>query len=398
MKRKFPWLTGYQWLWILYLLIAVACWGLKVLGHNQNNFLIFRGSFYHLIHQLNLYAAYPAEHNDYYYYGPLFGLFFAPFALPPKIIGLLLWETANAAAFLYVIHLLPFSIRRKKLLLLFCAIEFANSVFSEQFNPMIAAFIILSFLLVEKKQDVWATFLIVLGALMKLYPIAGLAFFMFSKNKPRFILFTLIWGVVLLALPALFCGPDFLIESYRHWLPAVAHKNSLNHDLLARSQDICIMGVVRDFTQDPNIPDLPFLIFGAIVFAIPLFRFKQYRSFKFRLQIMITTLIMVVIFSTGGESPTYIIPVTGVFLWILIQERPFKPWIIVLIVTLLVITGLGMSDVMPPGVRHNLIGKYGMKGWPCIIAWFVISYELLFKDFTTEEAIQEEQQVITASV
>lgn len=384
MKTKLQWLTGNRWVWLLYILVAVACWLLKELGHNQNNFLIFRASFYHLIHHLNLYGAYPAEHNDYYYYGPLFTLFFAPFALPPKFLGLLLWELANAITYIIAVNYLPLNASRKKMLLLFCIIEFANSAFSEQFNPMITAFIIGSFLLVENEKDIWATLLIVLGAMMKLYPIVGLAFFLFSRNKPRFIISAIVWAAVLLVLPALFCGPDFLIDAYHRWLPAVAHKNMLNHELLARSQDICIMGVVRDFTQNQNIPDLPFLVFGAIVFAVPLLRFGQYKSLRFRLQVLATALIMVVIFSSGGESPTYILPVTGVFLWMLMKEKPFTTTNIVFIVLLLAITGLGMSDAMPRTIRHDFIGKYGMKAWPCIIIWFIISWELWFKDFKKE--------------
>lgn len=385
MEKKFLRLTGYQWVQVLYILVAAALWALKLFHPRYNNFNVFRASFYNLINQVNLYAAHPAQHYDYYYYGPLFGLFFAPFALPPKLVGLLLWELANAAALLAVVAYLPLSERRKKILLLLCVIEFANSAFSEQFNPMIAAGIIFTFVLVEKGKDGWAALLTVLGALMKLYPVVGLAFFLFSKNKGRFVIYTIIWTVVLLALPLLFTGFDFLTASYREWLPAVSHKNMINHDLLARSQDICVMGIVRDFTQNPNIPDLPFLIAAAVIFALPLLRFSQYKSEKFRLQVLATSLIMVVIFSTGAENPTFVIPLTGISLWLMIQETPFTRANIILIVFLMVLTGLGLTDAIPQGLRRDIIGKYGMKAWPCIAAWLIITYQLLFKDFTAEE-------------
>src|ERR1700749_2267555 len=119
MSGIFSRLTSDKKVWILYFFVAVACWLLKIMGHNQNNFLIFRASYYHLIHHLNLYGSYPAEHDDMYYYGPLFPVFFAPFALPPKAIGLLLWELANAAAYLIAVNYLPLNISRKKMLLLF---------------------------------------------------------------------------------------------------------------------------------------------------------------------------------------------------------------------------------------------------------------------------------------
>lgn len=389
MGDRFSWFTAQRRIWVLYVFVALACWLLKIMGHNQNNFLIFRASYYHLIHHLNLYGSYPAEHDDMYYYGPLFPVFFAPFALPPKAIGLLLWELANAAAYLIAVNYLPLNISRKKMLLLFCAIEFANSGYSEQFNPMMVAFIMGAFLLVEMEKDVWATLLIVAGAMMKLYPIVGLAFFMFSKHRTKFVVSTVLWAAILLVLPVLFSGTDFLIDAYHRWLPAVAQKNILNHRLDSRSQDICIMGVVRDFTQNPNISDMPFYIFGMIVFAVPMLRFNQYKSLQFRLQVLASLLIMVVIFSSGGESPTYILPVTGVFLWLLMKEKPFTTVNIVLVVLLLVLTGLGLSDVMPRAIRHDYIGMYGMKAWPCIVAWFVISWELWFKKFDTKTGTKQ---------
>ena len=342
-----------------------------------------------------MYAAYPKEYYDFYYYGPLFGLFVAPFALPPHVIGLFLWEVGNTIALLVAINMLPLSIDRKKIILLLCAIEFSNAVFSMQFNPMIAAIIIIAFVLVERGKDTWATLFIMLGTLMKLYPIVGLTFFLFSKNKSKFIISTVVWAVILFVLPMLISSPSFINTSYHQWFAALSFKNNLNHQLASRAQDICIMGVARDITQNANISDLPFLIFGAIVFALPLLRFSQYKSVKFRLQILATALIMVVIFSTGAESPTYIIAVTGIFLWMLMQEKPFTKTNIALIVLLLVITGLGLTDAMPQPFRGEVIGKYGIKAWPCIIAWLIISYELLFKDFVGEKALTEERAIIT---
>ena len=82
--------------------------------------------------------------------------------------------------------MLPLTQKRKMMLLLLCAIEFSNSSFYMQFNPIIAALMIISFMLVEKGKEQWATFFIVLGTLIKLYPVVGLAFIFFSKNKPKF--------------------------------------------------------------------------------------------------------------------------------------------------------------------------------------------------------------------
>src|ERR1700743_2958911 len=207
MTKKILGLNGYQWTCILYVAVAIFTWQLKYFRHIDNNYLIFRDSWYHARAQVNLYVAYPKEYGDIYYYGPLFTLFVAPFALPPEAVGFFLWEVANALAVILAVNMLPLYQKRKTAMLLLCAIEFANSIFYMQFNPMIAAVIIISFMLVEQGKERWATLLIVAGAMFKLYPIVGLAFFLFSKHKSKFIIWTLIWTPIMLVLPMLISGP-----------------------------------------------------------------------------------------------------------------------------------------------------------------------------------------------
>ncbi|MBK0380348.1 glycosyltransferase family 87 protein [Mucilaginibacter segetis] len=382
MAKKFLFLTGHQWVCLLYIAVAVFCWQLKYFRHIDNNYLIFRDSYYHMKANVNLYLFYPKEYYDVYIYGPAFTLFIAPFAILPEGPGFLLWELANAAAFLAAINLLPFTNRIKTLILLFCVIEFANSSHYMQFNPIIAALIILSFLMVKKGKEEYATLFIVFGALMKIYPIVGLAFFVFSKNKLKFISWSAVWLVIILCLPAIISGPSFLVQSYHDWFAALTIKN-VNNQSLTTGQDMCIMGVVRRLAQNSTVPNWPFLIWGAILFAIPLLRFKQYASFKFTIQILCSVLLMVVIFSTASEHPTFIIAVAGAVIYIMMQKRPFTPFHIFILVLLLIITGLGPTDAFPRPARV-LMQNYAVKAWPCIIIWFKIAFELIFKDFAGE--------------
>ncbi|MDB5144606.1 MAG: hypothetical protein JWQ66_3319 [Mucilaginibacter sp.] len=375
-------LNGYQWTCILYIAVAVYCWQFKYFRHIDNNYLIFRASYFHIKNHVNLYLLYPNEYYDVFIYGPLFTVFIAPMSLLPESWGFFFWEIINTVAFLYAIHLLPFTQKVKMLILLFCAIEFANSVHYMQFNPFIAALIILSFLLVKKEKEQWATLLIVMGTLMKLYPIAGLAFFVFSKHKTKFLGWTAVWIIVCLCLPAIISGPGFLIQSYHDWFAALTTKNITNQSLTS-GQDWCIMGVVRRLLQTTAVPNGPFLIAGLVVFGIPLLRFKQYASLKFQLQVLCSALLMVVIFSTGSEHPTFIIATAGAVIYIMMQKEPFTTFNIVMLVLLLVITGLGPSDAFPKFMRiwmQNL----ALKAWPCIIIWFKIAYELIFKGFTLD--------------
>ena len=376
--KKFN-LNGYQWTFILYFAVGIYCWQYKYFSHIDNNYLIYRASFYHLKDHLNLYLSYPKEYYDVFLYGPVFTVFIAPMALLPEGFGFLIWELLNTALFLYAIHLLPFTNKVKILILLFCVIEFANSVHYMQINPIITAFIILSYLFVKKEKGQWAALFIVLGALIKFYPIAGVAFFVFSKQKLKFISWIDIWLIIFLILPALICGPTFLIKSYHDWFAVLISKNQLNESLTS-GQDWCIMGVVRRLSQYRDIPNWPFLLGGAVIFGIPLLRLKQYASQKFQLQVLCSVLIMVVIFSTGSEHPTFIIATAGAVIYIMMEEKPFTPLNIMFLILLLVITGLGPSDVFPRPMRVWM-QNYAVKAWPCIIIWLKIAFELIFKDF-----------------
>jgi hypothetical protein len=373
-------LTNYRLVCLLWIAVAAFCWHYKFTPNRYNNYVIFKQVFNHTTTQTNLYGFYPDEYYDANYYGPTFSVFVAPFALLPDVWGFLLWSLVSAVALLWAVHLLPISEKRKMLLLLLCSIEFANTVHNIQFNTIVTAFIIFSFVMVERGKDGWATLFIALGTLIKIYPVAAIVFFIFSKNKKWFIASGLMWLAIFFALPMLISSPQFVIHSYADWLQTLKEKN-LSNISLNTTQDISIMGVFRKFLNNPNIATWPFLLFGAGVVGAAALRLKQYKSIVFRMQVLACVLMMVVLFSTGSEHPTYVIAVTGAILWMFLQENPFTQRNILLIVLLLVITGLGPTDAFPKHIRNDIIMNYVMKAWPCLIVWFIMIHELLFKDF-----------------
>ena len=78
------------WVWMI-----IAVTGMTRYGHGrENNYLIFKQVFWHVIHQLPLFVHYPAEYFDLNHYGPVFSLVIAPFAVLPTWIGMLLWLVA----------------------------------------------------------------------------------------------------------------------------------------------------------------------------------------------------------------------------------------------------------------------------------------------------------------
>lgn len=195
----------------------------------------------------------------------------------------------------------------------FCAHELLTALFMSQFNIGIAAIIILSFTLIEKEKDIWATLLIVIGLFIKLYGVVGLAFFFFSRHKLRFAISFIGWVVFILILPMMVWGTDYILGQYEEWFVRLSAKNQDNQ--FALMQNISLLGMIRKISGIATYSDLYPICIGLILFGLPYLRIKQYKNPAFRQALLASVLMFVVLFSTGSESSTYIIAFMGVSIW-----------------------------------------------------------------------------------
>ena len=194
-----PFFRDFRTLAGLWLLLGVLAAVMKM--HSHNNFLVFRGSFWHAWQGLPLYAEYPQEYWDINHYGPLFSLVIAPFAVVPEWLGLLMWCIALSLGLYVAVRRSLLTSGQQLFVLWFCAHELLTALYMQQFNIAIAAIIVGAFFLIEKERDATAAFLIVLGTLVKIYGIVGLAFFFFSKHKVRFVAALAVWSAVMFVAP-----------------------------------------------------------------------------------------------------------------------------------------------------------------------------------------------------
>lgn len=374
-------------LWFLVCFFAI----IKTLTSGSfNNYLIFKFTFFSLINQLNFFLPQPENFSHYNLYGPIFSLLIAPFAVLPNWLGLSLWMLFNSWIIFWAIKKLPLSLKAQIGILLIVLHENLTSILSCQFNPSMAAIILLSFVFINTKKDFWAAFLIALGIMVKLYGVVGLAFFFFSKNKTQLILSLIFWLAVMFLLPMLFSSPKFIFQSYIDWYAAVTEKNQLNSDFLTTTaQDISLMGMIRRISNNHHMANWPYLLMGLMLFASTYLRINQFKNLAFKLLLLANVLIFTVIFSTSAESPTYIIAFVGVAIWFVIQPQPYKWYIIALFVFAILLTSFSPSDLFPKFIRENYIKPYSLKALPCILIWFRITYEMLTKDFKNYQVLEE---------
>ena len=371
-----PLFHDYRTLLGLWLILGIVSALAKM--HAHNNFLIFRGVFWHVWNGTPLYTAYPEEYWDVNHYGPFFSLVFAPFAVVPEWLGLILW-CVSLSLFLYVaIRRSNLTNRQQIFILWFCAHELLTALFMQQFNVAIAAIIVLAFFLIEKERDAEAAFFIVVGTLVKLYGIVGLAFFFFSKHKMRFVVALVVWGTVLFALPMLISSPEYIIGQYHDWFVCLTEKNGENLDSIA--QNISLLGMVHR-TTGLAFSDLWLIIPGLLLFGIPYLRLSQYQHKAFRQTLLASVLMFVVLFSTGSESSGYIIALVGVVIWYTAVPWQRNGWDIALMIFVFVLSSLSPSDLFPAYLRKEWVQPYALKALPVTLVWLKLCWEMAIKDY-----------------
>jgi hypothetical protein len=355
-----------------------------VLGHSHihNNYFVYKYNFVHVLHHINLYLPDPQHYFDLNHYGPIFALIIAPFALMPDAVGVVLWVMFNAWILLKAIQLLPIKQEYYLLIVLLCAHELMTSAANVQINPLIAALIIFSYVFIRKEQDFWAALMIALGMFIKLYGVVGLAFFFFSNHKLKLIGSMIFWSAVLFVLPMLISSPAFIVQTYHDWYTDLLHKNGTN--IVSTREDVSVMGMIRKIAV-PNLSNTAVLLPGVVLFALSYVRIGLFKNLNYQLLIVASTLIFPVIFSTGSESPTYIIAFVGVAIWFINTGKPVSYLDLSLLIFALILTSLSPSDLFPRYLKVNYVDPYALKALPCFLTWLKIIYETWFRKFSKND-------------
>ena len=367
--------ANYRFITILWFALALATVVQNVwIAGKFNNYLIFDGVFWHTLKQLPLYLPYPDEYFDTNHYGILFSAVIAPFALLPKWIGCTLWIMANAAFLYWAIRQLPLSKKAIIAVLLIAAHDLYTAAAMQQFNISVIALLVGAFVFIERRQSHWATLLIVIGTLTKLYGIVGLAFFFFAKDKWRFIWSGLFWLIALFCLPMLYSSPDYVVSQYFDWYASLAEKNVSNLNTTTYNlQNLSLLGFLQR-TGIYNNNSIVILI-GLGLFALPYLRIQQYKNLNFRLLLLASVSIFLCLFSTGTENSTYIVAYVGVGIWFMVSELHPKLKITLLILAML--GSLSPTDLFKP-LKEPYIIRYSLRAVPVTLVWLAIVYEMLF--------------------
>lgn len=337
-----------------------------------NNYVIFKQSFFHLIHHQSLYILYPDEHWDLFKYSPTFALIFGAWAMLPDSIGLLLWNFLNAWVWLKGIRVWQqnSSVNIPSLAgwwLGLGTLELLTSLQNEQSNALIAGLLMWAWGEWERGSSSRAIGMIMTVGFIKIFGWAALLLWLAYPNKGRNFLLGLGWGLLLAALPLLVMSPSVYLWQIQEYLRMLEQDHSLSYG-------ISLMGFL-----EKTMPGLwnksVVLIVGLVIMMVPwLGAIRRTTTPKHRALGLAALMIWMVIFNHKAESPTFVIAVTPSLWWLLLHRNtPFMRW---MLGALLVLTVLSPTDLFPASLRRAWVEPYNLKALPCVIIWMRMQWEL----------------------
>ena len=359
-----------RWLTAMVLLHVLAAAGSTVqrllAGSQINNFLIFRSSFFHLLKGQDLYTLYPPEHFDLYKYSPTWALLFAPFAVVPIPVGVVLWNVVNALALCVALALLlPARAAAWALLIVF--FEALGAIQNAQSNGLVAALIILALVLSERERVAGGALAVALGTSVKVFPIGAGLFGLMDDRRWRHIAWCVVAGLVLLALPLLVTPFATLVEQYRSW-GAMGSQDHL-------SVEQAWIGGIVETALGRAVPHAPFQVAGVVWIGVTAWLASRvWDDALVRRLLLASVLGFSVLFNHKGESPTYVIAFAGAGIWWSVMPR--ARWRDGLVLALVVVGSLGGSDLFPKSFRQAYYRGWQLKAVMTTIGWFGLQWDL----------------------
>src|SRR5256886_8928544 len=159
-----------------------------------------------------------------------------------------------------------------------------------------------------------------------------------------------------------------LFRSQYRWWPAIGAKDALRRGYSLMHSVLAWFGV--------DWPNWPLQAAGTALLLLPVaLRPDRWASLESRRLFLCSLLVYAVLFNHASESPSFVVAYAGIVIWY-VSSPPSRVRAAVMALTLLVMV-VHDADVVPRWVKYDLLVPYRIKAIPCLVAWFVMQWELL---------------------
>lgn len=376
-------------LYIVGLLLVVALSFSEVTRGRHKNFMIFAEStrlFWDHIAPYGPNWTQAAPQLDYFLYGPLFNILFAPFAYLPAWLGPFAWNIFNFTMWFVAIFTLPgrFTRDEKCKAFLYTFLILACTQLSFQYNVTVGYLFLFAYSLLERDKGFWAVLLMMISGFTKVYGIFQLGLLLCYPHFWRNAGYAVGIGIVLLAAPAVNMPFRELPDYYGQWFAALAeHKDTRTWMNLF---------YLRPFGLLRYQLAIQIGVLAALALALAA-NFRKWGQPFFRLAALAVLMGYVILFSNSSEGHTYVITLIAYQFWYWSMKRGGALNLVDRIVywaTFVVVVVMPVDVLCPPRVMQLFYG-WQINLWLLLYLWL----RMLWTTFIhTPGSLSEERPLI----
>ena len=376
-------------LYILGMLLVLALTFSEVARGRHKNFMIFAEStklFWQHIAPYGENWSQAAPHLDYFLYGPLFNILFAPFAYLPAWLGPFVWNLFNFSMWFAAIFTLPgrFSRDEKCKSFLYTFLILACTQLSFQYNVAVGYMFLFAYSLLERDKGFWAVLLMMLSGFTKVYGIFQLGLLLCYPHFWRNVAYALLIGAAFLVAPAVNMPFAELPNYYGQWIAALTeHKDTRTWMNVFYLRPLGLLSV-RMWVQ---IGVLALLAAGLVA------NFRKWKQPFFRLAALAVLMGYVILFSNASEGHTSVITLIAYQLWYWSMKRGDALNLVDRIVywaTFIIVVVMPVDVLCPPGIMQ-IFYDWQINLWLLVYLWLRICWTAFIR---TPPTLAEERQLI----
>jgi hypothetical protein len=367
----------------LYIIGLVVAFGLsfsEVIRGRESNFKIFSEAtklFWQGISPYGDSWTTLVKNLDVFMYGPVFNVFFAPFAFLPKWLGPFVWNLMNFSLYFLAVFTLPekFSKEVKCKLFLFTFLILAPSLLSFQANVMVAYIFLFAYSLLEKGKPHWAILLILFSGFVKVYGIFQLGLLLCYPKLWRNAGYVALGALFFLLLPLVNTKIGCWTDYYGYWLDMMtSHKDNRPWQTFYYMQPWGNISFASLYIQ-----------LGTLLTLIALFvaNHRRFLTDTFKLQALGILMGWMILFSNAADTHTHLITMLGFALWYWSRSGHSVVDKIFFYALFVVVIVVPIDLICPPFIMRFLFGKLSLHLWFMLISWVRMCCLTLVKDVST---------------
>jgi hypothetical protein len=317
----------------------------------------------------------------FYKYSPAFALAFLPLLLFPLLVRAALWSALNFGVALEGILGVVDGPRARTAAAL---VAFAGVVMTsdgDQSNLLIAGVLLLGMRAFERGRNARGALFVVGAAFIKVFPLAGAAFALFSASRPRALAWITAAGALFAAAPAAWLGPRALLGAYVAWRRMMVDDYETAHSFTRVPWSFGQM--LHDGLGVTLAPAIVHGVLLAATFAPLAFVPRVRREVPLHRTFACSLLVALVLFNHRAEYCTYTIAAVAVAVWLAATPRSRLHGSVVAALVALAFAALGPYHTTPPttpfaGVAWLVASRsfHPLRLVPLTVLWALMQVEL----------------------